>query len=139
MLRAALSNDRTRRLWDGAWVATLAMLVVWVCLRVLSLGLLADPDDLPPLVRDFDDLEPWLWQATALLGLAAIACMCVALRRSAIVRRLALVVLVLAGLLLAVGVAALAFEGEVDPEAPLVMGLILGIGLVLAKPRTATE
>jgi hypothetical protein len=65
--------------------------------------------------------------------------MCLALRRSALVRRLALVVLVLTGLLLALGIAALAFEGEVDPEAPLVMGLILGIGLVLAKPREVAE
>jgi hypothetical protein len=137
VLRVALSNERTSTLWNAAWATALAMLVVWVCLRVLSLGLLAGPDDLPPLVRNFDDLEPWMWQATALLGLAAIACMCVALRRSAIVRRLSLVVLVLTGLLLALGISALAFEGEVDPEAPLVMSLILGIGLVLAKPRTA--
>jgi hypothetical protein len=137
-LRAGLATSATRRLWDGALVAALGMLVVWVCLRLLSLGLLADANDLPPLVRDFDDLEPPLWQITALLGLAAIACMCVALRRGGIVRRLSLVVLVLTGLLLALGiVAALFIEGEVDPEAPLLMGLILGIGLVLAKPREA--
>lgn len=110
----------------------------WGCFTALSFGLLAGPGRLPPLVRDIDRLFAPLVAATVAFGLAAVLCAGLAARRAGVAPRTALGGLVVAGLLLAAHLAVVvgsgfASEGLV-PLAPMLPALILGIGLVRARP-----
>lgn len=121
----------------ASW-AGLASLVVWVMLGVLIIGLLAGPNDLPPLVRNLDSLKVPLTTGTSLLGLTAVLCAGLTFRRDAIAPRLAGAAVLVAAMLIVAAVATtIATSGEMAfaPITPMLPALLLGIGLVRAAPR----
>jgi len=142
----ALAAGRIRtgapgRLAQLAWWSALATLVVWWTYAALGLGLFADPENLPPLVRDFDVLTVPLVSALSLLALGSMVFAAEALRGHGVVRRAAratTVVSLLLGVVSLVGLVATGFE---DPVAPIVIvpgGLILGIALLRERRPART-
>ncbi|MER7609934.1 hypothetical protein [Nocardioides sp. NPDC127503] len=124
------------RLAQLSWWSALATLVVWWTYVALGLGLFADPENLPPLVRDFDVLTVPLVSALSLLALGSMVFAAEALRGSGVVRRAALATTIVSILLGVVSVVALVGAGFEDPVAPIVIvpgGLILGIALLRAQ------
>lgn len=124
------------RLAQLAWWSALATLVVWWTYVALGLGLFADPENLPPLVRDFDVLTVPLVSALSLLALGSMVFAAEALRGHGVVRRAALVTTIVSILLGVVSVVALVGTGFEDPVAPIVIvpgGLILGIALLRSR------
>ena len=135
-VRGALRPTDGAGLARAAWWLGLAALLVWYCYDLLSLGLLAGPGRLPPLVDRLDRVAVPLVSAAALLGLGAVLCAGLAARRAGVARRTALGAAIVAGLLLALGIAVTVGSGltlDLPPIAPMLPALILGIGLVRAK------
>lgn len=135
-VRGALRPTTGAGLARAAWWLGLGALLVWGGFSLLSLGLLADPGHLPPLVRDIDRLFAPLVSATSVLGLGAALCAGLAVRRAGVAPRTALGAAIVAGLLLALGLTlAIGSGGALDlpPIMPMLPALILGIGLVRAK------
>ena len=120
------------------WWSALATLIVWWTYVALGLGLFADPDNLPPLVRDFGPLTVPLVSALSLLALGSLAFVSEAVRSVGVARRsarVATVVNILLGALSLVAVVATGFE---DPVAPIVIvpgALILGVALLRSRGR----
>jgi hypothetical protein len=139
-LRGVLPMAGVQHLLRRAVTASVAMFAVWIGYAVLSFGLLADPDNLPPLVRDLGALNTPFATVVSVLGLLAMLCVALAFRRSGVARRLALVMIGFSGLLIVVGtVAIVATSGELGlpPIVPFVPALALGIGLLRAGPVPA--
>ena len=129
---AAVTGDRggPRLAWLGA--------AVWWSYMLLNAGLVADPDDLPPLTRDLDVLTVPLVSAGSVLALAAFVVSAWGLRRHGWRRVASTVAAVLAAALLVVSVVAAAASGWDEPVAPVALlpvELALGIAL-LVRPRT---
>lgn len=126
------------RLAELTWWSALATLVVWWTYVALGLGLFADPENLPPLVRDFDVLTVPLVSALSLLALGSLVFAAEALRGHGVVRRAARATTVVSILLGVVSVVGLVGTGFEDPVAPIVIvpgGLILGIALLRSRGR----
>jgi len=131
------------RLAHLTWWSALATLLVWWTYAGLGLGLFADPEDLPPLVRDFGQLTVPLVSALSLLALGSLVFACEAVRGADVTRRSARVATVISILLGALSLVALFATGFEDPVAPIVIvpgALILGIALLRShrRPPAAT-
>jgi len=125
------------RLAQLAWWSALATLLVLWAYVGLGLGLFADPDNLPPLVRDFGPLTVPLVSALSLLALLSLVFAGEAVRGADVARRSARVATVVSILLGALSLVVLLAAGYEDPVAPVVFvpgALILGIAL-LRSPR----
>jgi hypothetical protein len=135
-VRDAFTMPSTAVMTGVAWMLGVGTLVLWIAIGLLSLGLLADPDNLPVLVRDMDTIFVPAITLVAGIALAAVICAALAVRRSGISPRLSLAATGIAGLLIVIGVVALiASEGEAGliPIVPMVPAALLGIGLVRSK------
>ena len=131
------------RLAQLGWWSALATLLVWWTYAGLGLGLFADPENLPPLVRDFGPLTVPLVSALSLLALGSLVFASEAVRGADVARRSARVATIVSILLGAASLAALFTTEFADPVAPIVIvpgALILGIALVRshARPPAAT-
>ncbi len=125
------------RLAQLTWWSALATLLVWWAYVGLGLGLFADPESLPPLVRDFGPLTVPLVSALSLLALGSLVFASEAVRRADVARRSARVTTAVSILLGAVSIVALFAAGFEDPVAPIVIvpgALTLGIALI-RSPR----
>jgi hypothetical protein len=126
------------RLAQLTWWSAVATLIVWWTYVALGLGLFADPDNLPPLVRDFGPLTVPLVSALSLLALGSLVFAGEAVRGAGVARRSARVATVVSILLAALSLVALFATGFEDPVVPIVIvpgALILGIALVRANRR----
>ena len=124
------------RLARLTWWSALATLLVWWTYVGLGLGLFADPDDLPPLVRDFGPLTVPLVTALSLLALGSLVLASEAVRGGDLARRSARVATVVSVLLGALSLVGLVVAGFEDPVAPIVIvpgALILGTALVRSE------
>ena len=130
-----------------AWWSALATLLVWWTYAGLGLGLFADPENLPPLVREFGPLTVPLVSALSVLALGSLVFASEAVRGAGVSRRSARVATVISILLGALSLAALFATGIEDPVAPIVIvpgALILGIALLRSdrrprQPRTCDD
>lgn len=122
----------------GAWSANLARwsaaasAVLWWAYLALGLGLFADPDDLPPLVRDFGPLTVPMVTTTSLFALVALALAAECLRTAGVTprgSRVSAVIAVVVGVLSLVGLVASGFADPVPPIVVVPSALILGIAL----------
>ncbi len=145
LLRAAgrIRTGAGGRLAHLTWWSALATLLVWWTYAGLGLGLFADPENLPPLVRDFGPLTVPLVSALSLLALGSVVFASEAVRGADVARRSARVATGVSILLGAVSLAACFATGFADPVAPIVIvpgALILGIALIRShrRPPTAT-
>jgi hypothetical protein len=126
------------RLAQLAWWSALATLIVWWTYVGLGLGLFADPENLPPLVRDFGPLTVPLVSAFSLLALGSLVFTSESVRGADVARRSALVATVVSILFGVLSLLALFAAGFEDPVAPIVIvpgALILGIALLRSKRR----
>ena len=87
------------RLAQLAWWSALTTLLVWWTYVGLGLGLFADPEHLPPLVRDFGPLTVPLVSALSLLALGSLVLASEAVRGADMARRSARVATVVSILL----------------------------------------
>lgn len=120
------------------WWSAVAALVVWWAYGLLGLGLFADPDALPPLVRDFGPLTVPLVTALSLLALVALVSAGEAVRAAGVARRAARAATVVGVLLGVLGLVALVGSGFADPVPPLVVvpgALVLGVALIRSAGR----
>lgn len=145
LLRAAgkVRAEAGGRLAQLGWWSALATLFVWWIYVGLGLGLFADPENLPPLVRDFGQLTVPLVSALSLLALGSLVLACEAVRGADVTRRSARVATVISILLGALSLAALFATGFENPVAPIVIvpgALVLGIALRRShrRPPAAT-
>ena len=145
LLRAAgkIRTGAGGRLAQLTWWSALATLLVWWTYVGLGLGLFADPENLPPLVRDFGPLTVPLVSALSLLALGSLVFASEAVRGADVARRSARVATVVSILLGALSLVALFAAGFEDPLAPIVIvpgALILGIALLRSRrlPPAAT-
>lgn len=145
LLRAAgkVRTGAGGRLAQLTWWSALATLLVWWSYVGLGLGLFAEPENLPPLVRDFGPLTVPLVSALSLLALLTLVFACEAVRGADVARPSARVATVVCILLGALSLVALFGAGFEDPVAPIVIvpgALILGIALLRSerRPRAAT-
>ncbi len=130
------------RLAELTWWSALAALIVWWGYVGLGLGLFADPENLPPLVRDFGPLTIPLVSALSLLALASLVFASEAVRGADVARRSARVSTAVSVLLGALSLVALVVTGFEDPVAPIVIvpgALILGIALIRSERRLRAE
>ena len=144
LLRAAgkIRTGAGGRLAQLTWWSALATLIVWWAYVALGLGLFADPENLPPLVRDFGPLTVPLVSALSLLALGSLVFASEAVRGADVARRSARVATVVSILLGALSLVALFASGYEVPVAPIVIvpgALILGIALLRSdrRPRAA--
>lgn len=140
LLRAAgkVRTGAGGRLAQLTWWLALATLIVWWTYVGLGLGLFADPENLPPLVRDFGPLTVPLVSALSLLALGSLVFASEAVRGADVARRSARVATVVSILLGAISLVALFATGFEDPVAPIVIvpgALILGIALLRSQRR----
>lgn len=140
LLRAAgkVRTGAGGRLAQLTWWSALATLIVWWTYVGLGLGLFADPENLPPLVRDFGPLTIPLVSALSLLALGSLVLASEAVRGADVARRSARVATVVSILLGAISLVALVAAGFDDPVAPIVIvpgALILGIALLRSNRR----
>ena len=120
----------------AAWFLGMAMSVIFAAFNILSLGLLAGPDNLPPLVRNIDVIMVPSTALFSTLGLVAVICAGLAARRVGVAPRTGLAVAILSGLFALLGIALFVGSGFTDnlpPFAPFITALILAIGLVRTK------
>jgi hypothetical protein len=116
-----------------AWWSGLGSAVVWWAYVGLGLGLLADPDDLPPVVRDLGTLAVPMVTTLSLLALAAVALIGESARAAGIVHRSGRAAAVTGVLIGVMSVAGLVSGGFADPVPPIVIvpsALILGIAML---------
>jgi hypothetical protein len=140
LLRAAgkVRTGAAGGLAQFTWWSALATLIVWWTYVALGLGLFADPENLPPLVRDFGPLTVPLVSALSLLALGSLVFASEAVRGANVARRSARVATVVSILLGALSPVALFATGFEDPVAPIVIvpgALILGIALLRSNRR----
>jgi hypothetical protein len=136
---ATLRREVPSRATDAAWWAALGALAVWTVYDVLNLGLFADPDDLPPLVRDLDVLTVPFVTAVAVLTLAAVLLLGEGLR--SVVPRAGRITSVLCVVMAGLTVWALVASDFTEPVPPIVAipaVLVLGIALVRARPSVSS-
>lgn len=129
---STVTGDRwgVRLAWAGASV-------LWFYL-VLTFGLLADADSLPPLTRDLDVLTVPLVSAGSVLGIAAFVVSVLALRRHGWRRIASTVAVVLVVADLVISVVLLVTSGFDEPIAPIALlpaELIVGISLLVGSRR----
>ena len=130
------------RLAQFTWWSALSTLIVWWTYVGLGLGLFADPENLPPVVRDFGPLTVPVVSALSLLAIGSLVLTGETVRRVDVARRAARVATVVTVLLAALSLAALFATGFEVPVAPVVIvpgALILGIALLRSqrRPRAA--
>ncbi len=138
LLRAAarIRAGAGGRLALATWWSALTTLLVWWTYVGLGLGLFADPDDLPPLVRDFGPLTVPLVSALSLLALGSLVLAGEAVRGAGVVRRSARVATIVSITLAALSLVAMVAAGFEDPVVPLVIlpgALILGVALLRSQ------
>lgn len=117
-----------------AWAAA----AVWGSYLLLQLGLLADPDSLPPLTRDLDVLTVPFVSAGSVVSTAAFLLAALALRRHGHRPVASLVAAAAASLLLLVMAVTLVTSGFDEPIAPIGLfpaELVLGIALLVGTRR----
>ena len=137
---AAVRTAAGGRLARLAWWSALATLVVWWTYVGLGLGLFADSENLPPLVRDFGPLTVPLVSTLPLLALGSLVFTGEAVRAADVARRAARVSTVVSVLLGLLGLVALVASGFADPVAPIVIvpgALVLGVALLRSARRPA--
>lgn len=120
-----------------AWWLGLGMTIGFSAHNGLKFGLLAGPDNLPPLVRNLDVLTNPLTACFGMLGLGAVICAGLAARQARVAPRTGLGAAVISALFVLLGLALAVGSGFVNilpPLAPFVPALILAIGLVRTKP-----
>lgn len=136
-LRQSLQAFRQPRLTDFAQWCALGALVAWLAQLYLDLSIKFGPERWLPGAARFDLLYSPLAFATAWFGLAAVICAALALRHLGIAPRVAVAAVAVA-VLLAVGNLVLAiisgFTVGLPPLVPLIPALMLGGGLVRARP-----
>jgi hypothetical protein len=144
LLAPALMILATRRVHSvtgdpwGVWLAWLAAIVWWFYL-LLNIGLVADPQDLPPLTRDLDVLTVPLVSAGSVLALIAFMVSAWSLRRHGWRRVASAVAAVVAAALLAASLVASVASGWDEPVPPIGLlpaELILGIALTIGTRRS---
>ncbi|KAA1416810.1 hypothetical protein F0U44_16615 [Nocardioides humilatus] len=136
-----LAARRVRRQAAGplstvAWWSTVATSALWWAYVALGLGLFADPDDLPPLVRDFGPLTVPVVTTFSMLALVAVVLLGESVRRHDRARRAARVATVVGVLLGALSLIGLVTSGAADPVPPILVvpgALIVGIALWRTK------
>jgi ABC-type Na+ efflux pump permease subunit len=144
LLRAAgkVRTEIGGRLAQLAWWSALGTLLVWWTYTGLGLGLFADSEHLPPLVRDFGPLTVPLVSALSLLALGSLVFASEAVRGADMARRSARVATVVSILLGALSLLALFAAEFEDPVAPIVIvpgALILGIALLRYERQLRVE
>jgi hypothetical protein len=130
---AAVTGDR--------WGVGLAWLgaIVWWCYMLLNLGLVADPQDLPPLTRDLDVLTVPLVSAGSVLALVAFVVSAWRLRGHGWRPVASGVAALVAAALLVLSVIASVSSGWDEPVPPVGLfpaELILGVALLVGARRT---
>lgn len=143
LLRAARSVRRTAAgpLAELTWWSTVLTTALWWAYVALGLGLFADPDDLPPLVRDFGPLTVPVVTTFSLVALVAVVLLGECVRQSGRARRAARVASVVGILLGGLSVVGLVTSGAADPVPPIVVvpgALVLGIALWRTKDAETT-
>jgi hypothetical protein len=141
IVRDTLTTPSTAGLTGAAWLLGVVTLVLWVAFGILSLGLLADPDNLPVLVRDMETIFVPGVTLVAGIALAAVICAALAVRKTGLTPRMTLAAAGIAGLLIVVGVVSLVASGGeagLIPIVPMIPAAILGIGLVRSQRTHAT-
>ncbi len=129
---SAVTGDR----W-GVRLAWIGGAVTWFYLA-LTLGLLADPDSLPPLTRDLDVLTVPLVSTASVLGIGAFVVSTLALRRRGWrpIATAVAVFLVVADLAISAVLLVTSDFGEpIAPIALLPAELIVGIALLVGSRR----
>jgi hypothetical protein len=99
------------------------------------MGLFADPDNLPPVVRDFGGLTVPMVTTFSLLALASVALAGQATRRMSVAPRSGRVATIICFIVLVLSVVGLVRSGFADPIPPIVIvpsAMVLGIALVRA-------
>jgi hypothetical protein len=127
---AAVTGDR----W-GVRLAWIAAIVFWFYM-LITFGLFADPQDLPPLTRDLDVLTVPFVSAGSVLSLLAFIGSAWRLHRHGWRRVASAVAAGVAGVLLVISVVASVGSGWDEPVPPvglLPAELILGIALVVRR------
>lgn len=113
------------------WWAAVGALVVWAVYDVLNLGLFADPNDLPPLVRDLDVLTVPFVSAVAVLTLVSMLLVCEGSRTVVpLAGRVGSVLCVVLAALTVWALVASDFEEPVPPIVAVPPALVLGIALL---------
>lgn len=145
VLVVAARRARSAYAGPARWAAPLAVgaAAVWWLYLLITLGLFADPDRLPPLTRDLDVLSVPLVSASAALAVLAVVVIAQAARRAGRHPRTALAAAAIGVLLTVVGLAdtvASGLDRPLPPVAVIAPALIMGIGLlrrrVAAPPRS---
>jgi hypothetical protein len=139
-LRESMRASDTANLTTAAWWAAAAAMTFWSAIGALTLGLLADPDNLPPLVSSVDRLLVPLTTGVAVLGLVATLCAGLAFRRASIAPRMAVAVIIISGVLLVAAVVEpIATRGDTPPApiVPMLPALLLGIALLRTRSAAA--
>jgi len=129
---AAVTGDR----W-GVWLAWIGAIVLWFYM-LITFGLFADPQDLPPLTRDLDVLTVPFVSAGSVLSLLAFIISAWNLHRHGWRRVASAVAAGVAGVLLVLSLAASLASGWDEPVPPvglLPAELILGIALVVGSAK----
>ena len=117
----------------GVLLAWLGAVVLWVYL-LITFGLFADPQELPPLTRDLDVLTVPFVSAGSVLSLLAFVVSAWSLHRHGWRRVASAVAALVAAVLLALGVVTAVASGWDEPVAPvglLPAELVLGIALLV--------
>lgn len=120
----------------AAWWLGLGMTAIFYTYNILSFGLLAGPDNPPPLVRNLDVITIPLAAFFTTLGLGAVICAGLAARQARVAPRTGAGAAIVAGLFALLGIALFIGSGFTDnlpPLAPFPAALILAIGLVRTK------
>ena len=135
-IRRSLQGVAAQRLTSVAWGCVLGALAAWIVQLYLDLSIKFGPGRWWPLGSLFDLLYSPFAFATGFLGLGAVMCAALAIRKAGVAPRMALAALIVATLLVvANGALAIVtgFSGGLPPLVPLIPALILGIGLVRAR------
>ena len=131
-IRQSLQGGAAQGLSTVAWRCALGALTAWIVQLYLDLSIKFGPGHWWPLGSLFDLLYSPFAYATAFLGLGAVICTALGLRKQGITPRMSLAALLAAALLLVANAAAAIATGFADglpPLVPLIPALMLGIGL----------
>lgn len=117
-----------------AWVAA----AVWAFYLLLQVGLLTDPESLPPLTRDLDVLTVPLVSIGSVLSTASFVLAAVALRRRGhrpVAALVAAAMAILAVVAMAITLVTSGFEEPIAPIGLFPAELVLGIALLVGRQR----
>ena len=136
-----LATSRVRQVTGDQWGVRLAWLgaVVFWFYMLLNVGLVADPQHLPPLTRDLDVLTVPLVSAGSVLALLAFTVAAWSLRRHGWRRTASTIAAVVAAALLVLSVVASVASGWDEPVPPIGLlpaELIVGIALLVGRRST---